>query len=55
MKFTDIFIQRPILAIVLSSLILLVGARALTDMPVAHIGAYAHRAAYLDKFRAPRP
>ncbi len=34
MKFTDIFIQRPILAIVLSSLILLVGARALTDMPV---------------------
>ena len=28
---------------------------ALTDMPVAHIGAYAHRAAYLDKFRPPRP
>jgi CMP-2-keto-3-deoxyoctulosonic acid synthetase len=24
-------------------------------MPVAHIGAYAHRAAYLDKFRPPRP
>lgn len=28
---------------------------ALTDMPVAHVGAYAHRAAYLDKFRPPRP
>lgn len=28
---------------------------ALTDMPVAHVGAYAHRAAYLDRFRAPRP
>jgi hypothetical protein len=28
---------------------------ALTDMPVAHIGAYAHRAAYLDKFRPLRP
>ncbi len=27
---------------------------ALTDMPVAHIGAYAHRAAYLDQFRPPR-
>ncbi|MFO0466638.1 MAG: hypothetical protein ACK5ZB_05025 [bacterium] len=27
---------------------------ALTDMPVAHVGAYAHRAAYLDKFRPPR-
>jgi len=28
---------------------------ALTDMPVAHIGAYAHRAAYLDRFRPLRP
>lgn len=28
---------------------------ALTDMPVAHVGAYAHRAAYLDRFRPPRP
>ena len=28
---------------------------ALTDMPVAHVGTYAHRAAYLDKFRPPRP
>jgi hypothetical protein len=27
---------------------------ALTDMPVAHVGAYAHRAAYLDRFRPPR-
>ncbi|MCA3276313.1 MAG: hypothetical protein ING16_04455 [Roseomonas sp.] len=30
------------------------GIWALTDMPVAHIGAYAHRAAYLDRFRPPR-
>jgi len=28
---------------------------ALTDIPVAHIGAYAHRAAFLDKFRPKRP
>ena len=28
---------------------------ALTDMPVAHIGAYAHRAAYQDRFRPSRP
>jgi hypothetical protein len=28
---------------------------ALTDMPIAHVGAYAHRAAYLDKFRPLRP
>ena len=28
---------------------------ALTDMPVAHVGAYAHRAAYLDRFRPSRP
>jgi hypothetical protein len=28
---------------------------ALTHMPVAHVGAYAHRAAYLDRFRPPRP
>jgi hypothetical protein len=27
---------------------------ALTDMPVAHVGAYAHRAAFMDRLRPPR-
>jgi len=34
MKFTDIFIRRPILAVVVSMLIFLVGFRALTGMPI---------------------
>ena len=34
MKFTDLFIRRPILSIVVSMLIFLVGFRALTGMPV---------------------
>src|ERR1700759_5507070 len=34
MKFTDIFIRRPVLAMVISLLILVVGLRALTSLPV---------------------
>lgn len=34
MNFTDIFIRRPVLSIVLSALILLFGLRALTEMPI---------------------
>ncbi|HYD69271.1 MexW/MexI family multidrug efflux RND transporter permease subunit [Azospirillum sp.] len=34
MAFTDIFIRRPVLALVVSLLILLVGARALLDLPI---------------------
>ncbi|MES2729120.1 MAG: efflux RND transporter permease subunit [Pseudomonadota bacterium] len=34
MRFTDIFVQRPVLSIVISLIILLIGARALVDMPV---------------------
>lgn len=34
MNFTDIFIRRPVLSIVLSALILLFGLRAMTEMPI---------------------
>jgi len=34
MRFTDIFIRRPVLSIVVSLLILLVGARALYSLPI---------------------
>ncbi len=34
MSFTDIFIRRPVLALVVSLLILLVGIRSLTDLPI---------------------
>ena len=34
MRFTDLFIRRPILAIVVSLLILLVGGSALVALPV---------------------
>ncbi len=34
MRFTDIFVQRPVLSVVISLIILLIGARALLDMPV---------------------
>ncbi|WP_029008878.1 multidrug efflux RND transporter permease subunit [Azospirillum halopraeferens] len=34
MAFTDIFIRRPVLSVVVSLLILLVGARALFDLPI---------------------
>jgi len=34
MAFTDIFIRRPVLALVVSLLILLVGVRSLTDLPI---------------------
>ncbi|MBP2295974.1 MexW/MexI family multidrug efflux RND transporter permease subunit [Azospirillum rugosum] len=34
MSFTDIFIRRPVLALVVSLLILLVGVRSLTDLPI---------------------
>lgn len=34
MRFTDIFIRRPVLAFVISALILLMGLRALTTLPV---------------------
>ncbi len=34
MRFTDIFVQRPVLSVVVSLIILLIGARALLDMPV---------------------
>lgn len=34
MKFTDLFVRRPVLALVVSTLILLLGARALVDLPV---------------------
>ena len=34
MRFTDIFIRRPVLAFVISALILLVGTRSLTTLPV---------------------
>src|SRR5579871_3773458 len=35
MKFTDIFIQRPVLSLVLSTLILVLGARAIFSLPVS--------------------
>ena len=35
MNFTDIFIRRPVLAIVVSTLIVVLGLRALFDMPVS--------------------
>ena len=31
------------------------GIWALTDMPVSHVGAFAHRAAYINRFRTQRP
>ena len=34
MKFTDLFVQRPVLAIVLSMLMLVVGLRAIFQLPV---------------------
>ncbi|MFI5018766.1 MAG: efflux RND transporter permease subunit, partial [Dongiales bacterium] len=34
MRFTDIFIRRPVLAVVVSLLILLVGARSLYSLPI---------------------
>src|ERR1700742_2135227 len=34
MKFTDIFVQRPVLSLVLSMLILVVGTRAIFQLPV---------------------
>ena len=34
MRFTDIFVRRPVLALVVSTLILLMGLRALTGLPV---------------------
>jgi len=34
MRFTDIFIRRPVLAFVISALILLLGLRSLTTLPV---------------------
>ena len=34
MRFTDLFIRRPVLSLVVSLLILLVGARALTTLPI---------------------
>src|SRR6202048_33397 len=35
MKFTDIFVQRPVLSLVLSMLILVLGARAIFQLPVS--------------------
>ena len=35
MKFTDVFVQRPVLSIVLSMLILVLGARAIFQLPVS--------------------
>ncbi len=34
MRFTDLFIRRPVLATVVSLLILLIGARAFVDLPI---------------------
>ena len=34
MRFTDLFVRRPVLALVVSTLILLLGARALGSLPV---------------------
>ena len=34
MRFTDVFIRRPVLAFVISALILLLGLRSLTTLPV---------------------
>jgi multidrug efflux pump len=34
MRFTDVFIRRPVLALVISALILLIGLRSLTTLPV---------------------
>src|SRR5438876_3603146 len=34
MRFTDIFIRRPVLSLVVSLLILLVGLRSLLDLPI---------------------
>src|ERR1700739_2029780 len=34
MKFTDIFIRRPVLALVVSLLILLIGAMAMVNLPI---------------------
>src|ERR1700724_4207905 len=35
MKFTDIFVQRPVLALVLSMLLLVLGVRAIFQLPVS--------------------
>src|SRR6267142_3954356 len=35
MKFTDIFVQRPVLSLVLSMLILVLGGRAIFQLPVS--------------------
>src|ERR1700716_4338661 len=35
MKFTDLFVQRPVLSVVLSLLILVLGARAIFELPVS--------------------
>ena len=34
MKFTDLFVRRPVLALVVSTLILLLGIKALSGLPV---------------------
>lgn len=34
MRFTDLFVRRPVLALVVSTLILLLGLRALSGLPV---------------------
>ena len=34
MSFTDIFIRRPVLSLVVSLLILLIGLRAMTSLPI---------------------
>ena len=34
MRFTDIFIKRPVLSVVVSLLILLIGLRAATTLPI---------------------
>ena len=34
MKFTDLFVRRPVLALVVSTLLLLMGLRALSGLPI---------------------
>ncbi len=43
MKFTDIFVQRPVLSLVLSMLILVLGFRAIFQLPITQYPADRER------------
>lgn len=56
MRFTDLFVRRPVLALVVSTLILLLGARALGSLPVRQYPLTESTTLTITtQYRAPRP